>query len=64
MTRIVCALVVVVAAVGSACTLLLPTNTLIVFCENQDACEAGFVCEDNACLPEDTDDGSAAATAG
>ena len=37
MTRIVCALVVVVAAVGSACTLLLPTNTLIVFCENQDA---------------------------
>lgn len=43
----------------SGCTLLLPTNELITPCTEQADCESGFVCEDNACLPEDTEDGSA-----
>jgi hypothetical protein len=51
--------VVVVAAVvgASGCTLLLPTDQLIVPCQSQADCDDkagdGFVCEDNACLPED-----------
>lgn len=44
------------AAVGG-CTLLLPTNELITPCTAQAECDEalgdGFVCEDNACLPED-----------
>ncbi|MBM4282414.1 MAG: hypothetical protein FJ137_17225 [Deltaproteobacteria bacterium] len=47
---------VVVAVLGS-CTLLLPTDQLIVPCQSQADCDenAGdnFICEDNACLPED-----------
>ena len=54
MMRIACALVAVVAA--SSCTLLLPTNTLIKPCTEAGACDDGFVCEQNACLPEDEDD--------
>ena len=48
-------LVLAVAVAG--CTLLLPTDQLIVPCQSQADCDenagAGFVCEDNACLPED-----------
>jgi len=43
----------------AGCTLLLPTNELITPCTVQEDCAAGFVCEDNACLPEDVDDGNA-----
>jgi hypothetical protein len=47
---------VVVAVVGG-CTLLLPTDQLIVPCQSQADCDEnagdGFVCENNACLPED-----------
>jgi hypothetical protein len=46
---------------SSSCTLLLPTDQLVVPCQSQADCDdkagEGFVCEDNACLPED--DGSA-----
>lgn len=46
-----------VAVVG--CTLLLPTDQLIVPCQSQADCDDnagdGFVCEGNACLPEDDD---------
>ncbi len=55
MKRIIPALVLVV---GSGCTLLLPTNELIQDCVEQADCEDGFVCEENACLPEDQDDGT------
>lgn len=47
----------VVAAVLSGCTLLLPTQDLIKDCIEQADCDEGFVCEDNACLPEDEDPG-------
>ncbi len=57
MIRVACALVAVVAA-SSSCTLLLPTNTLITPCTEADGCDEGFVCEQNACLPEDEDDSS------
>ncbi len=55
------ALVAATAALAAfaGCTLLLPTNELITPCTVQAECEAGFVCEDAACLPEDEDDGSA-----
>lgn len=43
----------------AGCTLLLPTNELITPCTVQEDCEAGFVCENQACLPEDVDDGNA-----
>jgi hypothetical protein len=50
--------VVVTVAVAVGCTLLLPTETLIVPCQSQADCDEnagdGFVCEENACLPEDT----------
>ena len=46
-----------VAVVAAGCTLLLPTQDLIKPCTAQADCDDGFVCEDNACLPED--DGSA-----
>jgi hypothetical protein len=42
----------------AGCTLLLPTQDLITPCTVQDDCGAGFICEDNACLPEDEDPGS------
>jgi len=58
MMRVATALIAVVVVAGSACTLLLPTNELITPCTEQEQCEDGFVCEDNACLPIDTDDGS------
>lgn len=48
--------VAVVAAAFSGCTLILNTEDLITDCTAQEDCEEGFVCEDNACLPEDTDD--------
>lgn len=60
MMRVVLGLTALVVFSGSACTLLLPTNELITPCTEQADCEEGFVCEDNACLPEDTDDGSVA----
>ncbi len=47
----------VAAAVFTGCTLLLPTQELIVPCVEQADCDDGFVCEDNACLPEDEDPG-------
>jgi hypothetical protein len=56
MIRVACALVAVVAA--SSCTLLLPTSELIGDCTSQADCGEGFVCEQQACLPEDEDDGS------
>jgi hypothetical protein len=43
----------------AGCTLLLPTNELITPCTVQEDCEAGFVCETQACVPEDVDDGNA-----
>ena len=56
---VICVIGVVVAASG--CTLLLPTDQLITPCTDQADCDealgAGFVCEEQACLPED--DGSA-----
>lgn len=55
------ALAVVIVAACSGCTLLLPTDQLIVPCQSQADCDEkagdGFVCEENACLPED--DGAA-----
>lgn len=62
MMRVVSGLVALIVVAGSACTLLLPTNELITPCTEQAQCEEGFVCEDNACLPVDQDDGSAAPT--
>ncbi len=56
MMRVVCGFVALVVVSGSACTLLLPTNELIKPCTEQADCDAGFVCEDNACLPEDVVD--------
>ncbi len=47
-----CVLVAVVAALGS-CTLLLPTGELIKPCVEQAECDDGFICQDEACLPED-----------
>ena len=43
----------------TGCTLLLPTNEIIKPCTVPEDCDDGFVCEDNACLPEDVDDGNA-----
>ena len=52
----VAALTLILSAV-SGCTLLLPTNELITPCTAQADCDEalgdGFVCEENACLPED-----------
>ena len=52
----VAALALALAAVAG-CTLLLPTNELITPCTAQADCDEalgdGFVCEENACLPED-----------
>ena len=47
--------VVVVAAVAglTGCTLLLPTGELIKPCTEQAECDEGFICQDEACLPED-----------
>ncbi len=59
MMRLVCVVVATVAA-SSSCTLLLPTNTLITPCTEAGACDDGFVCEQNACLPEDEDDSGSA----
>ena len=46
------AILVVVAALAG-CTLLLPTGELIKPCVEQAECDEGFVCQDEACLPED-----------
>ncbi len=54
-----CVTALFATATLGGCTLLLPTNELITPCTVQDDCEDGFVCEDNACLPEDVDDGNA-----
>jgi hypothetical protein len=43
-------------ALGASCTLILDTEGLIKNCVSQDDCDPGFVCERDACLPED--DGS------
>lgn len=54
------ALLAVALAAVAGCTLLLPTNELITPCTVQADCDAlgdGFVCEEQACLPED--DGAA-----
>jgi hypothetical protein len=60
MIRLALATAALAAVVG--CTLLLPTNELITPCTNQADCDEalgpGFVCEAQACLPED--DGSGA----
>jgi hypothetical protein len=57
MIRPVVAIVVAVVASVSSCTLLLPTDQLITPCTNQAECDEalgeGFVCEEQACLPED-----------
>lgn len=58
MNRIALVVGAVVAALAvPACTLLLPTDQLIVPCQSQADCDEnagpGFLCEDNACLPED-----------
>jgi hypothetical protein len=47
-----CVLVVVAMGLGG-CTLLLPTGDLIKPCVEQAECDDGFVCQDEACLPED-----------
>jgi hypothetical protein len=56
MIRFVVAVIAVVAST-SGCTLLLPTDQLITPCTNQAECDEalgeGFVCEEQACLPED-----------
>jgi hypothetical protein len=59
MIRLAALAAAAVAAVSiiGACTLLLPTDTLIVPCQSQADCDEkvgdGFVCDSNACLPED-----------
>jgi hypothetical protein len=57
MNRLAALILVVVAAAASGCTLLLPTEDLIIPCQSQADCDDkagdGFVCEENACLPED-----------
>lgn len=45
-------------AILSGCTLLLDTQGLITPCVEQADCEDGFVCDENACLPEDEDPGA------
>jgi len=45
-------------ALLAGCTLLLPTQDLIVPCVEQADCDEGFVCEDQACLPEDDEAGA------
>jgi hypothetical protein len=52
------AVVALALAALSGCTLLLPTQDLIQPCVAQEDCADGFLCEDNACLPEDEDPGS------
>ena len=42
-----------VAAVASACTLLLNTKDVIQACTSSAECDDGFDCIDNACLPAD-----------
>lgn len=42
-----------IAAVVGGCTLLLPTAELIKPCVEQADCDDGFICQDEACLPED-----------
>ena len=51
------AMVGALVALCGGCTLLLPTEELIVPCVADDDCEAGFECLENACLP--LDDGEA-----
>jgi len=58
MIRVAIASLVAIVATAAGCTLLLPTNELITPCTVQEDCADGFVCEDNACLPIDEDDGS------
>lgn len=41
------------AALAAGCTLLLPTEDLIVPCVADEDCEAGFECLQSACLPID-----------
>jgi hypothetical protein len=52
---IVCVLVLL----ASSCTLLLPTEEIIIECTVPEECGEGFLCEENACLPADTIDSSA-----
>ena len=51
-------LLATVVALGS-CTLLLPTGELIKPCTEQADCDDGFLCEDEACLPEDEGEANA-----
>ena len=45
--------VVLFMFLAPGCTLLLPTEELIVPCVADDDCAAGFECLENACLPID-----------
>jgi hypothetical protein len=56
MTRLITAAVVAVLALPLGCTLLLPTDEIIQACAVQDECPEGFICDQNACLPEDVID--------
>ena len=46
------------ALCSAACTLLLATDRIITPCTSEADCGEGFFCEENACLPEGTDDSS------
>lgn len=48
----------VTVALLAGCTLLLPTQDLIVPCVEQADCDEGFICDDQACLPEDEGGGA------
>jgi hypothetical protein len=53
MTRLLVLVTLVVAGAAAGCTLLLPTDELIVNCVESVDCDEGFECQDNACLPLD-----------
>lgn len=50
--------ILALTVIAAGCTLLLPTEQLIIPCVADEDCEAGFECLENACLP--LDDGESA----
>jgi hypothetical protein len=57
MNRVIIAgLLMCSVVLNGACTLLLPTDQLVQECTVPEDCGEGFVCDQNACLPEDTED--------
>ena len=58
MIRVTALVFTFLGVAGIGCTLLLPTNEIIQPCTNNEECEDGFICDQNACLPEDSADGA------